>query len=76
MSTVPAATVAVPLGASRAERAALRVSAAIVRWATTRAARRAERRELMLRRLHEEQTRRTDPRAVDHALIALGLRPR
>lgn len=41
-----------------------------------RVQRRAERRELALDLLREQQQRRQDPRAVDHALAQLGLRLR
>ncbi len=58
---------------TRGERRILRIAA----WATARVeariAIRAERRELALDLLREQQTRRQDPRAVDIALTHLGL---
>ncbi|MEJ1091661.1 hypothetical protein [Microbacterium istanbulense] len=58
---------------TRGERRALRIAAWLTAHAEKRITARAERRELALDLLREQQTRRQDPRAVDLALAHLGL---
>lgn len=55
------------------ERTLLRVADGITAYVAHRRARRAERREIALDLLREQQARKHDPRAVDHALAQLGL---
>lgn len=68
--------VTVPRGASTIERASIRLAASMTRWATRRAERRQERHEALLATIKDEQTRRADPRATDHALAQMGMRLR
>lgn len=69
-------TYAVPRGATGIERASIRLAAAMAQWATNRAERRQDRHEALLASIKEEQTRRPDPRATDHALAQMGMRLR
>lgn len=55
------------------ERLLQHLALALTRHVERRVAARAERRELALDMLREQQTRRQDPRAVDLALAQLGL---
>lgn len=66
----------VPRGASALERGSIRLADAVTRWATRSAERRQDRREAMLAAIKEQQTRKPDPRAVDHALAQMGMRLR
>ncbi|MDQ0641875.1 hypothetical protein [Microbacterium murale] len=77
MSAVVATrAIAVPRGASTIERTSIRLAAAMTRWATRRAERRQDRRAAMLVSIKDEQTRKPDPRATDHALAQMGMRLR
>lgn len=69
-------TVVVPRGATFIERSSFRLAAAMTRWATARAERREDRRVAMLAAIQDEQTRKADPRATDHALAQMGMRLR
>lgn len=69
-------TVAVPCGATGIERASIRLADVLARWATDRAERRQDRHDAMLASIQEEQTRKSDPRATDHALAQMGMRLR
>lgn len=55
------------------ERLLTRIAEALTRHVAHRIVRRAERRELALDLLREQQARRHDPRAVEHALAQLGV---
>lgn len=66
-------TYTVPRGATGFERFSIRIADAVTRWATARAEHRQDRHETMLAALKEQQTRRSDPRAVDHLLAQMGL---
>lgn len=66
-------TYVVPRGATTMERWSIRTADAITRWATSRAERREHRRDAMLAAIQAEQTRKPDPRAVDHLLAQMGL---
>ncbi|WP_091234436.1 hypothetical protein [Microbacterium sp. 3J1] len=55
------------------ERVLQRTAHGIARYVERRIAGRAERREIALDTLREQQARRQDPRAVDLALAQLGL---
>ncbi len=55
------------------EASVLRSARSLTAFVEQRVARRAERRLLALDLLREQQARRQDPRAVDHALAQLGL---
>ncbi|MGN7976108.1 hypothetical protein ACTJJ4_00880 [Microbacterium sp. 22195] len=59
-----------------AERALLKIADAITAYTENRRLLRAERREIALDMLREQQARRQDPRALDCALLAIGSRPR
>lgn len=56
-----------------AERTLLRVADSLTAFVAHRRERRTERRELAFDMLREQQSRKQDPRAVDHALAQLGL---
>ncbi|WP_309128586.1 hypothetical protein [Microbacterium sp.] len=58
------------------ERGLQHIADAISHYVARRIAARAERREITLDMLREQQTRRHDPQALDTALLALGSRPR
>lgn len=58
------------------ERALQRIGVALVAHVERRVADRAHRRQVALDLLREQQTRRQDPRAVDHMLAQLGIRER
>lgn len=58
---------------TQAERGLLRAADRLTAYVEHRIARRAERRVLALDLLREQQTRKQDPRAVDHALAQMGL---
>lgn len=58
------------------ERGLRHVADAISHYVDRRMAVRAERHEIALDVLREQQSRRQDPRAVDIALLSLGSRPR
>ncbi|WP_282846015.1 hypothetical protein [Microbacterium oxydans] len=58
---------------TRTERRLLRLADRLTVYVENRISHRAERRELSLDLLREQQTRRQDPRAVDHALAQLGV---
>ncbi len=58
---------------THAEERLLRLAARLTRYVEHRIERRAERRTIALDVLREQQTRRQDPHAVDHALAQLGL---
>ncbi len=55
------------------ERILQRAARGIARHVDRRIAARAERREIALDMLREQQSRKQDPHAVDHALAQLGL---
>ncbi|REJ04550.1 hypothetical protein DY023_13985 [Microbacterium bovistercoris] len=55
------------------ERTLLRIADGITAFVAYRRERRIERREIALDLLREQQSRKQDPRAVDHALAQLGL---
>lgn len=55
------------------ERLLQRLGAVLIRHVERRVAARAERRELALDLLRQEQTARTDPHEVDHLLAMVGL---
>ncbi|MGF2947775.1 hypothetical protein [Microbacterium alcoholitolerans] len=55
------------------ERSLLRIADAITAFVARRSAVRAERREIALDMLREQQARKHDPRAIEHALAQLGL---
>jgi HD-GYP domain-containing protein (c-di-GMP phosphodiesterase class II) len=59
-----------------AERTLLRLADAITAYTERRRELRAERHEIALDILREQQSRKQDPRALDAALLALGSRPR
>jgi HD-GYP domain-containing protein (c-di-GMP phosphodiesterase class II) len=59
-----------------AERTLLRLADAITAYTEHRREIRAERHEIALDMLREQQSRRQDPRSLDVALLALGSRPR
>ena len=69
-------TIAVPRGATVIERSSIRLAAVVTRWATERAERREDRRVAMLAAIKADQTRKADPRAVDHLLAQVGLNGR
>jgi HD-GYP domain-containing protein (c-di-GMP phosphodiesterase class II) len=54
----------------------LRLADAITAYTERRRELRAERHEIALDILREQQSRKQDPRALDAALLALGSRPR
>ncbi|MEV4775076.1 hypothetical protein [Microbacterium sp. LWH12-1.2] len=58
---------------TRFERLLQQVALGLSRHVEHRIVARAERREIALDMLREQQARRHDPRAVDHALAQLGL---
>ncbi|WP_102192647.1 hypothetical protein [Microbacterium aurantiacum] len=58
---------------TRFERFLQQLALGLSRHVDRRIAARAERREIALDMLREQQARRHDPRAVDHALAQLGL---
>lgn len=58
------------------ERALQHIGTGLVAHVERRIADRARRREAALDLLREQQTRRQDPRAVDHMLAQLGIRER
>lgn len=58
------------------ERILQRTARGIARYVDRRMVSRAERREIALDLLREQQARKQDPRAVDHALARMGLRLR
>lgn len=58
---------------TRFERLLQQLALGLSRHVERRIANRAERREIALDMLREQQARRHDPRAVDHALAQLGL---
>lgn len=58
---------------TRFERLLQQVALGLSRHVERRIVARAERREIALDMLREQQARRHDPRAVDHALAQLGL---
>jgi len=58
---------------TQVELALIRVARALTAFVEHRVARRARRRVLALDLLREQQARRHDPHAVDHALAQLGL---
>jgi len=58
------------------ERGLTALAAAITRYVDHRIALRAERREIAVDLLREQQARRQDPHALDIALLSLGSRPR
>ena len=64
---------AYPRGASAIERGALRAADRVAAWALGRAEHRQARREALLARIQDEQTRRPDPRALEHELARMGL---
>ena len=55
------------------ERVLRQAALGLARHVDRRIAARAERREIALDMLREQQARKQDPRAVDHALAQLGL---
>lgn len=55
------------------ERSLLRIADAITGFVARRRAVRAERREIALDILREQQARKHDPRAIEHTLAQLGL---
>ncbi len=61
---------------TRAERRLLGLAEHLTAFVERRIADRARRREVALDLLREQQTRRQDPRAVDHMLAQLGIRER
>lgn len=61
---------------TRLERALQSVAQRLTRYVDARIVARAERREITLELLREQQTRRSDPQALEIALISLGSRPR
>lgn len=58
------------------ERALTALAGAITRYVDHRVALRAERREIAVDMLREQQARRQDSRALDVAMLSLGSRPR
>ncbi|HTN54731.1 MAG TPA: hypothetical protein VLZ82_01005 [Microbacterium sp.] len=58
------------------ERGLKALAESISRYVDHRIAVRAERREIAVDMLREQQARRHDPRALDVALLSLGSRPR
>ena len=58
------------------ERLLQQVAAGLIRHVEHRVAARAARRDLALDMLREQQTRRHDPREVDHLLAMMGLSDR
>ncbi|WP_300267828.1 hypothetical protein [Microbacterium sp.] len=67
---------AFPRGATAVERWSIRLAASVTRWATRRAERRQERHEAMLAAIQAENTRKADPRAIEHLLAQVGLNGR
>lgn len=61
---------------TRLERGLRLVARTLSSYVDHRIAARAERREIALDLLREQQVRRHDPRALDTALLSLGSRPR
>jgi len=61
---------------TRLERGLQHLAASLSRYVEHRIAARAERREIALDMLREQQARRHDPRALDLALLSIGSRPR
>ena len=70
--TVTTATLRL-VGPTAFERMLQRLARTLSRHVETRIAHRARRREITLDLLRDQQTRRHDPSAVDHALAQLGL---
>ncbi|UJP10826.1 hypothetical protein L2X99_04105 [Microbacterium sp. KUDC0406] len=58
------------------ERTLLRVAGGLTAFVAHRRERRAERREIALDLLREQQARKQDPHAVDHALALQGVNRR
>lgn len=58
---------------TQTERGLLRLADRLTAYVEHRISRRAERRVIALDLLREQQTRKHDPLAVDHALAQLGL---
>lgn len=69
-------TYPVPRDASFIERASIRLAEVMAHWATRRAERRQDRHAAMLEAIQEQQTRKADLRATDHALAQMGMRLR
>ncbi len=66
-------TYPVPGGATALERGSIRLAEAVARWAMRRAEARQDSRQTMLAAIKAEQTRKLDPRAVDHLLAQQGV---
>lgn len=64
------------VGPTRLERGLKSLAEALTRYVDARIASRAERREIALDMLREQQTRQSDPQALEIALASLGSRPR
>ncbi|MEJ1086859.1 hypothetical protein WDU99_00845 [Microbacterium sp. Mu-80] len=71
--TAAALQIAAP---TRLERGLKALAHRLDRYVESRIAARAERREIALDLLREQQARRHDPRALDVALLSIGSRPR
>ena len=58
------------------ERALLKIALAITAYTENRRLLRAERRDIALDLLREQQARKQDPRALEYAMLSIGSRPR
>ena len=58
------------------ERALLKIADAITAYTENRRLLRAERRDIALDLLLEQQARKHDPRALEYAMLSIGSRPR